>query len=68
VAADEAANVINGTLASLGGFVNFTYLPLNHVDAATGQFLCSPASFDCARCAVHTGRWADTQARGMSLM
>lgn len=39
--------------------VNFTYIPLNHIDAATGDFVCSPPSMDCEStkfdsCLVHS--------------
>jgi hypothetical protein len=38
--------------------INFTYIPLNHVDALTGKFVCSPPSMDCEStkfdsCLVH---------------
>ena len=38
--------------------INFTYIPLNHVDPTTGEFICSPASMDCEStkfdsCLVH---------------
>ena len=38
--------------------INFTYMPLNHIDPATGEFVCSPPSMDCEStkfdsCLVH---------------
>jgi len=43
----EASNVIFDALsrAGLNGYVDFKYLPLNHVNASTGAFLCD--GMDC---------------------
>ncbi|KAH8062847.1 hypothetical protein JL720_13218 [Aureococcus anophagefferens] len=47
----EASNVVNASLAdlSVAGGVNFTYYPVNHVNATSGAFECAVdgESLDC---------------------